>query len=71
MPRSNSVLTTEEKRQMHSIVKVIRWRLWSFDKSIANDVCPDAVKFEIGLIPYLKQLNDISYAAKARSAARD
>ena len=68
MPKSNSILTKEEKRQMHSIVKAIRWRLWSFDKSIANNVRPDALDFELGLIPYLQQLKEICYAAEERTA---
>jgi hypothetical protein len=62
-------LTKEEKRRMHSIVKCIRWRLWSFDKAIANHVEPDAVGFELGLVPYIEELKDIPYAARARDAA--
>jgi hypothetical protein len=70
MPKSNSILSKEEKRRMHSIVKTIRWRLWSFDKRISNHVFPDAVEFEIGLLPYLHQLKDICYAAQARADVR-
>jgi hypothetical protein len=67
MAKNIGVLTRDEKRRMHSLVRTLRGRLASFDRAISNDVDPEAMRFELGLLPYLRELKDIHSAARARA----